>query len=78
MKIIGGILIAFGIMDIVLSWIGIDVWGEWIGVGREIAAAEAAADLPYYIWFFAGYIETGVGYFIYNLGSDNTEIPTDE
>ena len=67
MKIIGGILIAFGITDVVLSWIGIDVWGEWIGV-----------DLPYFIWYVAGYIEVGVGYFIYNLGSKNAEIPTDE
>jgi hypothetical protein len=67
MKIIGGILIAFGLMDVIGSFIGIDVWGEWIGV-----------DLPEFIWYISGYVETGVGYFIYNLGSKNAEIPTDE
>ena len=54
MKIIGGILIAFGLVD-------------RIGV-----------DLPEFIWYISGYVETGVGYFIYNLGSKNAEIPTDE
>ena len=67
MKIIGGILIAFGLVDVIGSFVGIDVWGEWIGV-----------DLPYVIWYVSGYVETGVGYFIYNLGSENAEIPTDE
>ena len=58
MKIIGGLLIAFGLVDVVGSFAGLDVWGEWIGV-----------NLPEAIWSFTAYIEMGLGYFLFRLGS---------
>tara|TARA_B100001758_G_C18274812_1_gene538337 strand:+ start:177 stop:395 length:219 start_codon:yes stop_codon:yes gene_type:complete len=67
MKIIGLILIAFGLTDVICSWIGIDVWGEWIGV-----------ELPYAIWYVSGYAETGIGYLLLNKAGSNNEIETDE
>ncbi len=58
MKIIGGLLIAFGLVDVVGSFAGLDVWGEWIGV-----------NLPDAMWSFTAYIEMGLGYFLFRLGS---------
>ena len=58
MKIIGGLLIAFGLVDVIGSFAGLDVWGEWIGV-----------NLPEAIWSFTAYIEMGLGYFLISLGS---------
>lgn len=58
MKIIGALLIAFGLVDIIGSFTGLDVWSDWIGV-----------QVPEVIWSFTAYIEMGVGYFLYNLGS---------
>ena len=62
MKIIGGLLIAFGLADVVGSFAGVDVWGEWIGV-----------QLPELIWPFTAYIEMGLGYFLFKLGSGSKE-----
>ena len=56
MKIIGGLLIAFGLLDMIGSFTGLDVWGEWIGV-----------NLPEAIWSFTAYIEIGIGYLLFNL-----------
>jgi len=61
-KIIGGLFIAFGLGDMVGSFTGLDVWGEWIGL-----------DLPEVIWSYTAYIEMGIGYFIFKLGSKDTE-----
>ncbi len=62
MRIIGGLLIAFGVVDMVGSYTNLDVWGEWIRV-----------DLPEVIWRFSAYIEIGVGYLLFNLGSKEAE-----
>jgi hypothetical protein len=62
LKIIGGLLVAFGLVDMIGSFTGLDVWGEWIGVG-----------LPEAIWSFTAYIEMGIGYFLLKLGSNDTE-----
>lgn len=59
MKIIGGLIIAFGVVDMLGSWGGLDVWGDWIGV-----------QLPDAIWMFTAYIEIGIGYFLYRMGGD--------
>ena len=58
MKIIGGFLICFGLVDIGGSYAGLDVWTDWIGI-----------DLPEIIWNFTGYAEIGLGYLFINLGS---------
>lgn len=62
MKIIGGLLIAFGLVDVIGSFAGLDVWGEWIGV-----------NLPEAIWSFTAYIEMGLGYFLFRLGSKDAD-----
>ena len=61
-KIIGGLLVAFGLVDMIGSFTGLDVWGEWIGV-----------ELPEAIWSFTAYIEMGIGYFLLKLGSNDSE-----
>ena len=61
-KILGGLLIAFGLVDMIGSWTGLDVWTEWIGVY-----------LPEFIWSFTAYIEIGIGYILLKLGSSDTE-----
>jgi hypothetical protein len=62
LKIIGGLFIAFGLVDMIGSFTELDVWGEWIGL-----------DLPEAIWSFTAYIEMGIGYFLLKLGSNDTE-----
>ena len=62
LKVIGGLLIAFGLVDMIGSWTGLDVWTEWIGV-----------HLPEFIWSFTAYIEIGIGYTLLKLGSSDTE-----
>ncbi len=66
MKIIGGLLIAFGLVDMIGSFTGLDVWGEWVRV-----------DLPEAIWRFTAYIELGIGFYLFNLGSNDAENPDD-
>jgi hypothetical protein len=61
-KIIGGLLVAFGLVDMIGSFTGLDVWGEWFGV-----------ELPEVIWSFTAYIEMGIGYSLLKLGSNVTE-----
>ena len=60
-KIIGGIIILFGLTDLIGSFTGLDVWGE-LGVA-----------LPDIVWSFSAYIEIALGYFIFNLGSGGEE-----
>jgi hypothetical protein len=62
LKIIGGLFIAFGLVDMIGSFTGLDVWGEWIGL-----------DFPEAIWSFTAYIEMGIGYFLLKIGSNDTE-----
>ncbi len=62
MRIIGGVLIAFGLLDMIGSFNGLDVWGEWIRV-----------DLPQALWSISAYIEIGLGFFIFNLGSKSAK-----
>ncbi len=58
MKIIGVIIIAIGLVDLVGSYAGFDLWGGFLGV-----------NLPDILWKFSAYIELIVGYLIFNLGS---------
>jgi hypothetical protein len=57
-KIIGGLLIVFGLIDMVGSWTELDVWTDWLGI-----------ELPEAVWSFSAYIEIGLGYFLFNLGN---------
>ena len=62
MKILGIIIIAFGLVDLIGSYTGFDLWGGFIGV-----------DLPEVLWNYSSYIEMALGYFVMNIGSDDTE-----
>ena len=57
MKIFGALLVIFGLVDIIGSFVGFDVWYE-IGI-----------NLPELLWQFSGYIEVTLGYFLWNLGN---------
>jgi hypothetical protein len=56
MKIVGIIVIVFGIADIGISYLGGDLWGEYIGV-----------QLPDLIWSYSGFIEVAIGYGLMKL-----------
>lgn len=62
MRIIGGLVIAFGLLDMIGSYSGLDVWSDWLHV-----------DLPEAIWQFSAYIEIGIGYFLFRLGSKSAK-----
>ena len=58
-KILGGLLIAFGAIDLIGSFTGLDVWTEWVGI-----------ELPELLWRFSAYIELIAGFALFNVGSD--------
>ncbi len=60
-KIIGGALIAWAILDFGLSYMGTDVWLDWLGV-----------QLPELIYRFSAIIEGVIGFFLWNLGSSGS------
>ena len=56
---IAGVLLAgFGLIDFVGSYIGLDVWNDWIGI-----------DLPELIWSFTAWIEMFVGFSLVGFAS---------
>ena len=55
-KILGGLLVVFGVVDFGGSFAGFDLWGT-LGV-----------PLPEIIWRFSAYLEIGAGYALINLG----------
>ena len=62
MKIIGIILIAIGLVDLIGSYAEFDLWGGFLGI-----------DLPEFLWNISSYIEIGLGYGIMSLGSNDSE-----
>jgi hypothetical protein len=58
MKIIGVIIILFGLVDLVGSYIGFDLWGGFLGI-----------QLPEVIWNYTSIAELIIGYLLYNLGT---------
>ena len=62
MKILGMIIIAIGLVDLAGSYMDFDLWGGFIGV-----------ELPEMLWKYSSFIEIGIGYFIMNLGSKDSE-----
>ncbi len=61
MKIAGYLIIAFGLVDLIGSYAGFDLWGS-LGI-----------ILPEVIWQFSSYCEIALGYFLINLGSRGEE-----
>jgi len=62
MKIIGIILIAFGLVDLIGSFADFDLWGGFIGV-----------ELPDLLWQYSAYLEMIAGYLLFNAGSSSDE-----
>ena len=58
---LGGILVVFGLVDLVGSFAGFDLWGT-IGV-----------QLPDIVWRFSAYIELAVGYMLFRAGKGAVE-----
>lgn len=62
MKIVGILIILFGIVDLIGSFTGFDLWGT-IGI-----------ELPELIWRYSAYIEIAIGYGVMNfLGGNDQE-----
>lgn len=57
MKILGIILIAIGLVDLIGSYTGFDLWGGFLGIS-----------LPELLWKISSFLEIGLGYFIMSLG----------
>lgn len=62
MKIIGIMLIAIGLVDLVGSYAEFDLWGGFLGV-----------ELPELLWQYSSYIEMLIGYGLYNMASSSRE-----
>ena len=59
MALLGLVLIAFGITDFAMSWMGTDVWAEWLGI-----------QLPDWLYPFSAIIEVAIGSQLLNMGDD--------
>ncbi|TCI01152.1 hypothetical protein EZV61_19135 [Corallincola luteus] len=62
MKIVGIILILIGLLDVIGSHVGFDLWGGFFGI-----------ELPDLLWQFSGYIELGAGYLLMKMGSSSDD-----
>ncbi len=62
MAIIGGFFFVFGLVDLIGSFAGFDLWGQWIGV-----------ELPEILWRFSAYIEMAIGGLLFKFGSGETD-----
>ncbi len=58
LKIIGGILFAFGLVDLIGSYSGLDIWNDWLHI-----------QLPEILWRFSSYIEIALGAFLFRRNS---------
>lgn len=56
MIVVGGLLIAFGLVDLIGSFAEFDLWGT-LGI-----------QLPDAIWSFSAWIEIALGFFVCKLG----------
>ena len=56
MIIVGGLLMAFGLVDLIGSFASFDLWGT-LGI-----------QLPDIIWSFSAYIELALGFFLIKFG----------
>ena len=62
MKIAGILIIAIGLIDLLGSYAGFDLWGGFFGV-----------QLPELLWKFSSYIEIALGYGLFKLGTTEVE-----
>ncbi|MCJ8299800.1 MAG: hypothetical protein MJK13_12835 [Pseudomonadales bacterium] len=62
MKILGIIIIAFGLVDLIGSYMEFDLWGGFIGV-----------QLPDLLWQYSSYIEIAIGYLVMKFAPAKSE-----
>jgi len=62
MKILGILIIVFGLVDMIGSYMDFDLWGGFLGI-----------DLPDMVWRFSSYAEIAIGYGLMQLGSSDEE-----
>lgn len=60
--ILGIALIVVGLVDLLGSFAGFDLWGGFLGV-----------NLPELLWKFSAYIEMIIGYLLFKAGSSMSE-----
>ena len=65
-KIVGILLIVFGLVDLIGSFLGFDLWGT-IGIQS-----------PEIVWRYSSYIEIVAGYVIMNLGGSDDDEAAEE
>ena len=58
LKIIGALLVVFGVVDLAGSFAGFDLWGT-LGV-----------TLPELLWKYSAYLEIGAGALLFNLAGN--------
>jgi hypothetical protein len=66
MKILGILFIAFGLVDLIGSYAGFDLWGDFLSV-----------QLPEVLWKISSFIEIAIGYGLFKLGSREAEPATE-
>ena len=66
MKILGILLILFGLVDLIGSYTGFDLWST-LGVS-----------LPEIVWKFSSWIEIGAGWLLLKIGSSDEASETDK
>jgi len=64
-KIIGGLLVAWGVLDIAMSWGGTDIWFEWLGIDLW--------SINVLLGKYIAWAEIGIGYFIFSMGGKADE-----
>ena len=65
MKIAGIVILTIGLIDLIGSYIGFNLWGGFIGVA-----------LPDIILEYSSYIEIGLGCFIIKLATNDSDEKT--
>jgi len=66
MRLIGLLLVIFGITDFAMSWMGTDVWADWLGI-----------QLPEWLYYFTAIIEVAIGSAMMRMGGNNANGSTD-
>ena len=67
MKIAGIILVIIGLVDLVGSYTGFDLWGGFLGL-----------QLPDLLWKYSAYIELIAGYLLFNAASKSASAEGEE
>ncbi|MBV1910806.1 MAG: hypothetical protein KUG78_16020, partial [Kangiellaceae bacterium] len=65
LMVVGGILVVFGLTDLIGSFAGFDLWTDIVGI-----------QLPDIVWRYSAYAEMFIGYLIFKAGMGASEEST--